>query len=108
MPSKNELLNKRFLQMIDEAKEYELPFYQDFKVNYEKYDLEYLVGLIERFIIPVKDDLEGYFRAELDRMKVFYLTQPNPKQAVLDYEPTQEIMDKIVKHTKYLIKVIEY
>ena len=101
MPTKKELITNRINKFLLYADEEKLPFVDELRDNVKKYKIEHIVGMVERFIIPVKDCLEEYIQSEFTTAKLLY---PEKLEGITIEQAT---MDRMIKDISYVIKVVE-
>lgn len=106
--TKSEIIDKKINNMIEYAYEQKLPFAGKLEETSKKYTIKQKVGLIEKFLIPAKDDMRNYLLVELDNAKIYNLAQKEVDMDFNAFVPTNEQIDRMVKDILYIIKVIEY
>lgn len=106
--TKKELIEEKFNYMLKYANDIKCPFYDDIIKNYHIYDINKKVGLIERFIIPKKNNLEEYIKSEIEQLKIIYKLNGGDNINYINYELSNDQFNELIKCLKYIIKVIEY
>lgn len=106
---KRELIEQIIDKFCQYAESQEFPLVEDLGEFREKYTIEELVALVQRFIIPAHESncLKEYVFAELERYKVLAFTSGTIDEKVLRFVFTEEQEDEIVKFIQHLIEVIQ-
>lgn len=106
--TKNELIEKKIIKMIEYANELKLPFSCKLEETVKKYNTKQIVSMVEMFLIPAKNDMIGYLKLEFQNAKLYNLSQNVIDKDFNEYTPTQEQYIKFSSDILYIIKVIEY
>ena len=108
MVKKSELLEQKFDILEEYANDQKLPFFHKIRDLRKKYSLEFIVGLIERFLIePYKQNLlKEYIEAELERLKIICVANGEDTE-LLKFRLSEQQLDLIVEHISYIVKIIQ-
>ena len=105
---KSEILTQKLDILQEYCIDQNFPFHSKLEDMRKNYTLEFVVGMIERFLIPAYDDdtLSEYIEAELERMKLLHVTGGGDVE-LLKFRLNNEQKALIVEHLSYIIKIIK-
>ena len=105
---KSQIITNKLNILQEYAIDENMPFSTKIEEMREKYSLNFIVGLIERFLIPAYKDavLKEYISAELERMKILAVAGGEDPE-LLKFTLSDEQMKVILEHLTIIIKVIQ-
>ena len=105
---KSQIITNKLNILQKYAIDQSLPFSTKIEETRQKYSLEFIVGLIERFLIPAYKDniLKENISAEIERMKILAVAGGEDPE-LLKFTLSDEQMKVILEHLTIIIKVIQ-
>ena len=106
--TKGELIENQLKKIEELCISEKFPFLAKVEELRNKYTLTQITALCERFLVPAKDCLSGYFDSEIEKIQLVIAASGEPEaEEMIQFKITAVQKEALLKCFKMIIRIIE-